>query len=371
MPLDATTLLAGPRGRRVALEYARLCAERARGAAQPTADQLADPSDAWSALWWAAIRLDPDTRALLTTSSVGRYHPGPDDGPIVTPADAAAALDRVDLAAHTADDLRDMLAVSVDVARYWQEPDADDILVGTDEIRHSLTRFAQAIAAAPQAQWWSTGVDAADQWTVGWSPSVGATDVATMLREWRSAVADEESAAGRDRPADPAASSSGEWWSIPFLPLVTTTRSLPGWGPAGLWFEEDSLGPQTAVALPVDVFATRVIEIDAPEDWVDLCRRHPIDVTASRRHDWFRATGRAGRWVIPDWSRVAQEADAVHLTVRGYLSAAGVAVPVADDTASVIAGWNPDQTYWFRGAAVRHSDQQRWARDDDGIWHRR
>lgn len=41
-----------------------------------------------------------------------------------------------------------------------------------------------------------------------------------------------------------------------------------------------------------------------------------------------------------------------HLPVATYLAAAGTAIPVNDvtldaDTASVIAGWGPDTTYWF------------------------
>lgn len=49
----------------------------------------------------------------------------------------------------------------------------------------------------------------------------------------------------------------------------------------------------------------------------------PLEVTAARRHDWFRVTGRDGRWVIPDWERVAQEWDATQPTVLGHLNAAG------------------------------------------------
>ena len=54
----------------------------------------------------------------------------------------------------------------------------------------------------------------------------------------------------------------------------------------------------------------RVLEIRCAEDWLRLCRAHPLEVSASRRHDWYRTTGMVGPWVIPDWSTVAQEADA-------------------------------------------------------------
>lgn len=106
-----------------------------------------------------------------------------------------------------------------------------------------------------------------------------------------------------------------------------------------------------------------------PQDWAALCRRHPLDVTASRRHDWYRTTGRDGSWVQPDWSAVAQETDAVHLTMRGYLTTAGLAVPVSEGVASVLAGWDPDATYWFAGAAVDPGTARDWVYDsDDDCW---
>jgi hypothetical protein len=59
--------------------------------------------------------------------------------------------------------------------------------------------------------------------------------------------------------------------------------------------------------------------------------------------------------VVPDWAAVAERYDAVHLTYAGYLSSAGLAIPVedpADDSArSLIAGWNPDATYWLTDLA--------------------
>ncbi|PWI27550.1 hypothetical protein [Pseudoglutamicibacter cumminsii] len=96
----------------------------------------------------------------------------------------------------------------------------------------------------------------------------------------------------------------------------------------------------------------RIYEIDSAEAWAELCRRFPLNQTAHKRHDWYRTTGRNGKWVTPDWAEIAQHYDAVHLPVATYLAAAGTAIPVDDatldgDTASVIAGWGPDVTYWF------------------------
>lgn len=113
-------------------------------------------------------------------------------------------------------------------------------------------------------------------------------------------------------------------------------------------------------------------EVRNADDWAELCRRYPFEVTASRGHDWYRVTGRAGRWLLPDWGRVAQEWDAVHLTAWAYLTAATREIRVDDEYASVIGGWAPDETYWLTGR-VRETGERRvrWsARDPEGPWRR-
>lgn len=133
----------------------------------------------------------------------------------------------------------------------------------------------------------------------------------------------------------------------------------------------------------------RIAEIRTPEDWAELCRRYPLDVTAQRRHVWFETTGRKGRWVIPDWSRVAEEFDGVHVGLAGYLQTAGAvidvgscfpgeghgrlgeeseAIPTAGDTddrtASVLAGWHPDTTFWLNDVIDTVTEVVEWRLDD-------
>ena len=79
----------------------------------------------------------------------------------------------------------------------------------------------------------------------------------------------------------------------------------------------------------------------------------------------YRATGRNGRWVVPDWSAVRAITDGVHLSVAGYLSTAGRAVPVEDDVATVLAGWDADATFWLTDARPDPASRARWARDGD------
>ena len=66
--------------------------------------------------------------------------------------------------------------------------------------------------------------------------------------------------------------------------------------------------------------------------------------------------------------RVAQNFDAVHLTVAGYLSTAGLAVPVENDQMTVLAGWDPDQTFWLTDVEQAESAVQAWGYDQNEGW---
>lgn len=360
-------LLAGPRGRRLLLEYA-LLAEQACGD---------DAEHSFhSAVFLAAYRLD-------VARGTGRvmFGPGAEEAQrtVVTAEDVADRLSRVSLPEVAASVLRSALAASVDNAMYWQEPDGEDVLAASDAVIGELGRVGEHVASSPHAQWWWTPLVATDQWTVGrddrdaqpTGDSAAASTVAEMLREHTARTAEWEARAAREWRADASAGYSGQWWSFP--PTRSSTRSLFDGTPAGLWFEEDSMGWERAVSQRLTVpDGVRVYEVDGAQAWARLCRRCPVEVTAQKRHDWYSTTGRDGRWVVPDWQRVAEEYDGVHLTVGGYLAAAGTAVAVGDDTASVIAGWAPDETQWLTDAAtVRGDDCRVWVCETIGehpVW---
>lgn len=134
------------------------------------------------------------------------------------------------------------------------------------------------------------------------------------------------------------------------------------------------MGWEKARTRPVRIDPTaRVYEISTADDWAELCRRFPLDLTASRRHDWYRATGRVGDWVIPDWTSVGEHCDGVHLSAAAYLQAAGSPIPVDDDSASLIAGWNPDETWWFTTEVldIRNEASISWHRGGGADWRPR
>jgi hypothetical protein len=143
---------------------------------------------------------------------------------------------------------------------------------------------------------------------------------------------------------------TGTWWSGPLGGTVWTSRGSVGDLPAvGLACAEDPLGEEEFAVWAVGIDpAARVYEVHEPADWGRLAAAHPRDVTASRRHDWGRWTGREGRWILPDWRSVAARWDGVHVSVAGYLSTARMAVDSADGAATLLAGWDADQTLWLR-----------------------
>ena len=263
------------------------------------------------------------------------------------------------------------LATVTQQAMYWQEPDAEDIALDDPAVRAALLPVAEALAQDPRAAWWPAPMDRASQQRVqrpGSEPALR-TGVPAAVARWRADEADDErEAAGR--PEDPAAPWGGHWWSTPALArLPETSRTLPGLGPAGLALVEDPFSWSDARCQPVRPEpAVRCYEIDGPVRWAGLVDRYPFEVSKSRRHDWWRVTGWPGPWLIPDYAAVAADYDAVHLTVLGYLTTAGLAVPAGQHGArTVLAGWAPDATYWLADVLSDSGPATEWAAQDEGI----
>jgi hypothetical protein len=257
------------------------------------------------------------------------------------------------------------LEESVSWARYWQEADDIDRALSHPDVAKAMVPLATGLAALPVTSWWSAAMDVTNQHTVVFDGEPRLPAPAPDLARWRTeTLADEERAA--ERPSDPTANWSGSWWSAPVMAgLCATTRALLDLGPVGLHLVEDEQGWKAATSQRVSVPAdARMFEITGPRAWARLVARYPLDVSRSRRHDWWRATGRAGTWLIPDYLAIASDFDAIHLTVAGYLTTAGRAVDVGSDAASVLAGWDPDKTYFFIDPLSRAGPPQRWVTTD-------
>ena len=351
-------LLSGPRGRRLCLELAMLLDLGVREHALGLAYQL-DAGTGTSRVILTAVSSSDDAAAQIK-----------DQNAVPSSEQLAARLSSLAFSDLSSDLIQAALERSVDTARYWQEPDGEDALTGLPAISSALVPIAEQLLAASASEWWWQP-RRAEQWAIDWrspnDPAPLPTNPQQTLTEWARKEREEDRQASLTRPRDPWANWSGSWWSIPHG-LVHTAGLVP----AGLSLVEDSLGWEEATVIPVGGTG-RTLEIREAADWIALCRKYPLEVTASRRHDWYRVTGRDGRWVIPDWEQVAGEWDAAHLTVLGYLNGAMRLLQVDDDSATVMAGWDPDSTLWLTDVA-RESEggREAWRRSFQGEpWTRR
>jgi hypothetical protein len=340
--LTAEALLAGPRGR-------RLCWELVNDALTSGPE----PPACWNGVWQAMHAGDLSGRLDDFSVCVARA------SPVALAADPAAVLPA--------------LRRSVGSARYWQEPDAEDQALTPAAVADALRPVAAALADTPASGWWASPMASASQRYAQFLGSGHPFDEpqlsgsARRVAAWRAAtVAEEDSARGR--PAEPLGAWSGHWWSDPAMSgLPVTTRAASGLGALRLVLVEDTLGWTSARCWPLAPRAgTRVYEVDGPAAWASLAARYPLDLSWSRRHDWWQVTGWTGRWVIPDFQAVAADYDAVHVSVLGYLVTAGRAVPAGPDdgTRTLLAGWDPDATWWLTDSLSLSGPPEEWASEE-------
>ena len=248
---------------------------------------------------------------------------------------------------------------TVNAAQYWQPPDAIEQLLAHPDAIDVMRSAAQAVLETPLTRDWAAPV-AHLQWRVEFQRGGrGEPDLPEFLDAWAAQVRADE--------VEADVNASGSWWSAPLFAARATTGAWPGIGPAGLFLVEDQSGWDTANVTPIEAPSTKVLEITSAEAWAELCRAHPLEVTRLKAHDWGSTTGRSGAWVMPDWSTVAKEWDGVHLTYAAYLEGATRAIQVEPGTASVIAGWAPDATFWFVPTPASGT-ATRWRRGDTFGW---
>jgi hypothetical protein len=314
----ARDLLMGPRGR-------ELCA------------QLAG-IDVWETRDW----ISPLTAADLLSKLGHQQHsvPGLESDPLT----AVAAL------ADTAEDVN-----------YWGGWSAGPL--EDPQVIAELGTIATRVAESAGCQWWWSCVDRSAQQYVEWegpeeaAPGLG--QAAEMLHRINAEAIERERSMSRDRQLPAGTGIAGEWWSSPFPGLISTTRRIGSLGAVLLAGQEDGHGGTEAVVRPVVLAENaRVFEIDEPRAWQRLVTGYPSTATATYRHTWAW-TGWDGEWLVPHWPAVAADWDGVHLSVAGYLSTAGRTVPVGS-ARTLLAGWNPDETYWLADVITSLGEAQAW-----------
>lgn len=255
---------------------------------------------------------------------------------------------------------KDEVAIALALASYIDERyfylghsgQADMITAIIDDpaVKADLLGVGHALTVAPGAAWLSEDVDLSRQAIVDWSntatPPVLVTSQA--LDKIAAQYSSSRKAAARRR-IDRSARVGGEWWSAPAAAgLPTSTRRLKAFSPVELICRDDSFDETEASVWNVTVDAgARVAEIHDPADWSRLVAAYPADVTSSRQAEWSSDYGWPGRWLLPDWPRLARDWDGVHVSAMGYLRSQG-RISRVEDGATVLAGWDPDATYWLR-----------------------
>lgn len=377
VPLAPDDLLAGPRGRRVCLEIASQIPE------------------VWQVPW--SCRDDPALMSgrlaeilgglvlvAATPAQVAEHALEREAGPPLLAPDEATR-DRSRTAGPvpldvSVESVSLALTASVDAARYWQEPDEWDLALARAAGREALRPVAELLVASAATGWWTARLDTDDlhevemlddQIPAARSPLTG---VDRRLAAWRAAQ-DETEARHVESDRGARHAIGGEWWSLPLSARpVLTSAVVPSLGPSGLFTTEDSFGWERARSWPLRArHPVQAYEIDGPDDLARLVARFPLDVSRSRRGCWWETTGVDTAWWMPDWQAASRELDAVHVTVRGYLSTAGRAVPVPGGvirgTSTVLAGWAPGETLWLTDSLTPAGPPTLWQRQaDEVLW---
>ncbi|MGC2942646.1 MULTISPECIES: hypothetical protein [unclassified Brevibacterium] len=426
-PLTAEDLLASPRGRSLVFGLAlRGRTDEFDDGAEPLTEEARALDEFRSAVFAAGSHIDRAQGLAVTVylradDSEVESEPELQLEPTnVRPVAVATQLRRVTPVTPTQADLENEMAEVITGAMYWQPPHGDDQIASDPVVREALRPFAENLIDTGLLDSWSRPLKTDDQWALAWDdaehrgslpavfdlesdpadsseehPEITLTDLYPPdgggeirqpwgLGEWLADVLTTETRYRHDFAKNPYEEVSGEWWSTPPAGLWSSTATWPDGTPIGVELVEDDFGLNRARACRLRLNPdARIAEIRTPEDWADLCRRHPLDVTAGRRQVWFETTGRKGRWVIPDWSQVAEEFDGVHVGLSGYLRTAGVVIDVAqghlgeesetmptmgntdDQTASLMAGWHPDTTFWLGDVIDTVAVVVEWHFDDD------
>lgn len=269
-------------------------------------------------------------------------------------------------------------ARSTESARYWMKPELADQWMAARSFARELMPIARALAGAPGNAWWFEPMGTQTQHYL--EPTEGGKMVppeygyqVVELARWRESVRQAEVNPLREGERR-LVICEGNWVSTPVRYLgLTTTRLLgDGYGvsagcPRGMLVDAESVAEDARLWPVCPRDGARIYEIAERKDWAALVTRYPLDVTTSRDYEWSTATGLTSRWLIPDWEAVARDFDAVHLQAAAYLSGAGTVLDIPGGR-TIMAGFDPDSTFWLTDSVVPAGEPLRWSAPDDEVW---
>jgi hypothetical protein len=201
-----------------------------------------------------------------------------------------------------------------------------------------LLPFARAVLAQPAAAWWFAPLDLTTQEWIGATATepqlVGSIDLSVPMSNWERYA---------QKPGDDIVTSSAiDDMSSALAALIYHSGDYH----AG----ESPLVRYGLIASP----RVRVYEIDGPIAWHQLCSRYPPN----------DADGR----LVPSWKSVANDWDAVHLSLGGLLTSDQVVIH-SEAGWSELRYWEFEQTRWLRWRFdeaerlpdITNLDDQPWA----------
>jgi hypothetical protein len=205
-------------------------------------------------------------------------------------------------------------AVAIDAIDMWA-PDYPRTVTVALENGPRLMPLAQAIMAQPAARTWFAPVQRAAQWVIlGDEGDVTSAELVT--------------------PSSPPT----EWELYAQKPVAEYSSTAVGDTCAILIAMEHHAG-DFYPTYPIRRYhlraspAARIYEVDGPQAWHHLATRYP-------------ALDEEGR-TVPDWGLVANDWDAVHLSLGGLLTAQLVRVE-GPGGFTELQGWDSEQTTWMR-----------------------
>lgn len=274
----------------------------------------------------------------------------------------------------------DALVRCVRVATYWQAPDEIDEALSSADFVRPLQTVAEAVLSNSTIEWWHTPLTLANQVLIDFADK--AEDLLVLRIAGNPGWHAHERTEAIDVIHGPGYSAnisesnlelghkSGIWWSAPHGYGVTvTTSEVAPYGPIGLYLHEDNPLLQFGASWAVGTRRQPLsYEIDGPADWIELVLAHPLVVSPADRPDWGSGPVPVGRWVVPDWSAVASQYDAVHLTVYGYLTTAGRQLILPDGSGTRLTGWGPGETFWFNDLLTFSGAVRIWRGKQGSAW---
>lgn len=242
----------------------------------------------------------------------------------------------------------------------------------THRSREALRPIAELLVTSPALDRWWDPMVRGDQRLLLWD-----NESHEALEEWVHTSmgqerAENDEARQRRRPRErPGVRIGAEWWSAPNFAQNTWTTGAFGEIPTialGLFIDtytpfEESEATVWSLEVPPDA---RIYEVQQPEDWRLLVERNPWDVTGTHDGEWRYWGDVDGPWFLPDWEKVMEDYDGVHVSVGGYLSSCGLALPVPDGY-TMLSGWIPDSTVWLRDVGMSRRLIGTWSGNPHGV----